>query len=462
MANQVQSSGGFAGGGGGGTVTSVSGTAGYVDVANGTTTPVISLDSAFISRITTLENNEYKVAYFASVSASSGTITIPTNATILTDQFPAGVDALVSTISSGQPTGINPQTGGGTLVDVTSFDTGGNYVLTGTPSAFPVAIIYILQIKAVDWSNLTITNILEYEAILPVQSVTGTSNRVVVTGIKQNPVIDISASYVGQSSITTLGTIATGVWNGTTIAAANGGTGQTVYTVGDILYASTTTALSKLSAGAAGTFLMFNGTGAAPIVSTLVLPNTGTAGRIPYFTGTNTLGSDATLSTDGAGGLILRSTQAGASALAYVACRDVNDVHIGYFGDAAAGDSDMYFGATNNLQFFVGGGNRIFIKSTGQIGVGLTAPTSATAQLHIAAGTATASTAPLKFTSGINLTTAEAGAFEYNGTNLFFTRSGTTREGVLTQSAVTSETLVSDTSVTINIGGTTYKLLAKA
>lgn len=43
---------------------------------------------------------------------------------------------------------------------------------------------------------------------------TGTTNRITVTGA----VIDISATYVGQSSITTLGIIATGVWQGTAIA----------------------------------------------------------------------------------------------------------------------------------------------------------------------------------------------------------------------------------------------------
>lgn len=56
--------------------------------------------------------------------------------------------------------------------------------------------------------------------------------------------------------------------------------------------------------------------------------------------------------------------------------------------------------------------------------------TSATAILHIKAGTASASTAPLKFTSGTNLTTAEAGAMEYDGTNLFYTPSGTTRKAI--------------------------------
>lgn len=53
--------------------------------------------------------------------------------------------------------------------------------------------------------------------------------------------------------------------------------------------------------------------------------------------------------------------------------------------------------------------------------------TAPTALLHLAAGTTAASSAPLKFTSGTNMTTAEAGAMEYDGTNLFFTPTGTTR-----------------------------------
>lgn len=93
---------------------------------------------------------------------------------------------------------------------------------------------------------------------------------------------------------------------------------------------------------------------------------------------------------------------------------------------------------------------------------GFGAGASPSAQLHLGAGTTAASTAPLKFTSGTHMTTAETGAMEYNGTNLFFTRTGTTREGVLTQSAVTTEVIVSDTSVTVNIGGVVYKLLARA
>jgi hypothetical protein len=57
-----------------------------------------------------------------------------------------------------------------------------------------------------------------------VSSVSGTLNRITSTG-GTTPVIDISASYVGQSSITTLGTVGTGTWQGTIIGATYGGTG---------------------------------------------------------------------------------------------------------------------------------------------------------------------------------------------------------------------------------------------
>jgi len=49
-----------------------------------------------------------------------------------------------------------------------------------------------------------------------------------------------------------------------TLDADNGGTGQSVYAVGDILYASTTTALSKLADVAIGNALISGGVGVAP------------------------------------------------------------------------------------------------------------------------------------------------------------------------------------------------------
>jgi len=57
------------------------------------------------------------------------------------------------------------------------------------------------------------------------QITSGTTDRISVSNGSTNPVIDIAATYAGQSSITTLGTIASGTWQGTAIGAAYGGTG---------------------------------------------------------------------------------------------------------------------------------------------------------------------------------------------------------------------------------------------
>ncbi len=95
-----------------------------------------------------------------------------------------------------------------------------------------------------------------------VRTITGTASRLSVAdgdGVAGNPTLDIDSSYVGQASITTIGTITTGVWTGTTIAVANGGTGQSTYTKGDILYSDAANSLAKLAAPSkAGAHLIFD------------------------------------------------------------------------------------------------------------------------------------------------------------------------------------------------------------
>lgn len=86
--------------------------------------------------------------------------------------------------------------------------------------------------------NGTTLNIPQYQAAgTYVTSVAGTSNRITVTGTT-SVTIDIAATYVGQTSITTLGTIGTGVWQGTTIGVGFGGTGtSTTFTQGSVVFA---------------------------------------------------------------------------------------------------------------------------------------------------------------------------------------------------------------------------------
>jgi hypothetical protein len=83
------------------------------------------------------------------------------------------------------------------------------------------------------------------------RTITGTANRVTLTdgnGVAGNPTIDISASYVGQTTITTLGTIATGVWRGTLVGVQFGGTGANLSATG-----GANQVVQQASAGAAFT-----------------------------------------------------------------------------------------------------------------------------------------------------------------------------------------------------------------
>jgi hypothetical protein len=85
-----------------------------------------------------------------------------------------------------------------------------------------------------------------------------------------------------------------------TLVAASGGTGQTSYTIGDLLYASSSTALSKLADVATGSVLISGGVGVAPSYS--ASPTLTTSLTTPLVIGGTTASSTLTLqSTSGAG-----------------------------------------------------------------------------------------------------------------------------------------------------------------
>jgi hypothetical protein len=71
---------------------------------------------------------------------------------------------------------------------------------------------------------------------------------------------------------------------GTALAATSGGTGQSSYAVGDLLYAGTTTTLAKLAAVATGSVLRSKGVGTAPAYEQVVL-TTDVTGVLPVANG---------------------------------------------------------------------------------------------------------------------------------------------------------------------------------
>jgi len=106
------------------------------------------------------------------------------------------------------------------------------------------------------------------------------------TGIVKNTTSTgvLSIAVAGDFPTLNQNTSGTAAGLSATLVATSGGTGQSSYAIGDILYASTTTALSKLAAVATGNALISGGVGAAPSYGKIGL-TTHVSGTLPVANG---------------------------------------------------------------------------------------------------------------------------------------------------------------------------------
>jgi hypothetical protein len=201
-------------------------------------------------------------------------------------------------------------------------------------------------------------------------SAVGTTNRISVSASG----IDIASTYVGQTSITTLGTISSGTWNGSIIGVQYGGTGAT--------------SISGLVYG--------NGTGAMTAA---------TAAQISTALGTQNISGNAANVT----------------------------------GTVAIANGGT--GTTNAPQALV------------NLGAFATAGGTLTGQLILVAGSSTV--APMKFQSGVLMTTPAAHSHEWDGTNLYMVNSGGVRKTIAyTDTNITGTAANVSGTVAIANGGT--------
>ncbi len=158
-------------------------------------------------------------------------------------------------------------------------------------------------------SGLTATRLVSTDSSKKLSSVTdlttwvkGTADRITSVNASGVVTLDIAASYVGQATITILGTVATGTWSATTIAVNKGGTGQTSYTDGQLLIGNSTgNTLAKAAlTGTTSQVIVTNGAGTI----TLSLPQNIATGSSPTFaalsiTADNTVGGNNIINTAG-------------------------------------------------------------------------------------------------------------------------------------------------------------------
>lgn len=209
-------------------------------------------------------------------------------------------------------------------------------------------------------------------------------------------------------------------------------------------------AASTAAAASGGTVNNFGGAYAVPSAS-----GAGTTNNYGLFigtvasaaSGTYSFYNQSTVKSVFAGQVVVGATSAAAGLLSVAQASDTSSS--GFSMVNAANNASVRIWMNGSVAEIdsgsTGAGVMMLNTGGGRVGIGI----AATGRLHIMAGSSTANTAPVKLTAGTVNATAETGAVEYDGTDLFFTPSGTTRRAVVFDTAtqtLTGKNLASATN----------------
>ena len=215
---------------------------------------------------------------------------------------------------------------GGTYTGSTSITTLGT-VGTGTWQGTAIADTYISS--ATTW-NTASTDRFKWDGGAT-GLVAGTGRTSLGLGSVENTAI---STWAGSTNITTLGTVGTGTWNGTAIGATKGGTGQTTYATGDLIYSSASDTLSKLTKPAATTsFLQMTSAGIPSWQTTIPATAGGTGSTAAFTSGALVYASSTSVLTTG-------------TVFGITSSSTVNSVKI---TSGASPKSSQYFSVTESL-----------------------------------------------------------------------------------------------------------------
>jgi len=183
------------------------------------------------------------------------------------------------------------------------------------------------------------------------------------------PVSPVTENIIFEKNVTINGTLTASISALTgTLAVANGGTGASTFALNGVLYGNAANAIGITAIGAEGQVLRVGANPYVPAWSTLTLPNTGTAYRLPVFSATNVMTELAAVGATGeylagATGAIPAWATLNQAAVAGLTTADGPSWdHLHITGGTSALFS-TYKGANSD-------GNNIFIGGGGQSSVG--------------------------------------------------------------------------------------------